>query len=183
MKSAILIAAAFAASATAALADVTPGKAQFAAGVGVNAADYSLAELALLRDAKRDNDREAVNYYVTRENRTGVQSAAAVTPAETLLAAKLGLDASRYTQAELDLIDIARRDNDREKEAFYLNHENRQSASTAAAVTPAEAQVAAKLGLDAGRYTLVELNQIDAARRDNNREKENFYLNHVNRNS
>lgn len=183
MKSVLLFAAALAATATVASADVTPGKAQFAATLGLDPAAYTLTELSLINDAARANNREAVKYYLNHENRKPVSSAEVVTPAEAQLAARLGLDASDYTQAELDQIDSARRANNREREAFYLSHTNRQGTAAAETASPAELQLAARLGLDASLYTQAELDQIEAARSDNNREKEAFYINHVNRRS
>lgn len=180
MKTALLIAAAFAATATTALADVNPGKAHVAA-LGIDPAAYSLTELSLINEAKRANNDEALNYYLSHTNRKAASSPEAVTPAEAQLAAKLRLDPALYTQAELDLIDLARRNNNDEKEAFYVNHVNRQGASAASIVVPGEDQLAGKLGLDAAQYTQAELVLIEQARRDNNDEKAAFYINHVNR--
>lgn len=51
---------------------VSQGKAQLAAQAGVDAADYSTAELIRIRDAQRKGDLQALDFYVNHENRNTV---------------------------------------------------------------------------------------------------------------
>lgn len=51
---------------------VSQGREQLAAQAGVNASDYTTAELIRIRDAQRKGDLQAVNFYVNHENRNTV---------------------------------------------------------------------------------------------------------------
>lgn len=50
----------------------TQGKAQLAAQAGVNAADYTSAELIRIRAAQRKGDLQAVDFYISHDNRNTV---------------------------------------------------------------------------------------------------------------
>lgn len=68
-----------------------------------------------------------------------------------------GVQPGVYTAAELNRIQEAQRENDREELHFVLSGESRKPASPAYVVTEGEAMLAAIAGVDAADYTLSEL--------------------------
>lgn len=86
---------------------VTPGKAQIAALLGLDPAQYSLAELAVIDSAVKANDPELANFYIAggnREIRGGVGEAG---PGKVQLAASLHLNPADYTLNELSKLYLA----------------------------------------------------------------------------
>ncbi|MCU0816831.1 MAG: hypothetical protein MUF74_10300 [Cypionkella sp.] len=78
----------------------TPGSAQLAASLGVDAGQYTLNELIRLREAQRENDAETVRFILSGTNR--VESGnPANNPGAQQMAAVLGVNAADYTLAEL----------------------------------------------------------------------------------
>ena len=126
MKSIALVAAALIAAGTASAQEVSPGKAQLAALLGVDAAAYSLAELNTIYEARRDSDRKAETFYLSHKNREQRGGVGEVSSGKAQLAAILGVDPAEYTLAELNSIRQARVDRDWKAEAFYLSHQNRE---------------------------------------------------------
>lgn len=59
-------------STTRAEGTVSAGKAQIAAQIGVDPADFTTAELVRLTHAKRSADLQAVNFYLKHENRNDI---------------------------------------------------------------------------------------------------------------
>lgn len=79
---------------------VSVGAAQFAAIEGVAPGALSVNELQLLEQAKRENNRERIDFILSGgvNTETGV---AATNPGAIQLAASLGVNAADYTLAEL----------------------------------------------------------------------------------
>jgi hypothetical protein len=74
---------------------------QLANLAGVAPGTYSASELALIIEARKDNDAARVAYILSNTNRSTAAEAAAVTPGEAQIAAALGLDPAQYTLSEL----------------------------------------------------------------------------------
>jgi hypothetical protein len=78
----------------------TPGAAQLAASLGVDAGQYSLNELIRLEEAQRENDDETTAFILSGQNRVESGNPAQNAGAQQL-AALLGVNAADYTLAEL----------------------------------------------------------------------------------
>jgi len=52
--------------------DVSAGKAQLAAQVGLNPAEYTTAELIRVQQAQRESDLQTVNFVVSHQNRNTI---------------------------------------------------------------------------------------------------------------
>jgi len=97
----------------------------------------------------------------------GIASAQEVSPGKAQFAAALGVDAARYSLAELISIEGARRDNEPQTEAFFLSHQNRDVRGGVGEVSHGKAQLAASLGVNAADHSLSELVALDATRHGN----------------
>ncbi|WP_330629566.1 hypothetical protein [Thioclava sp. FTW29] len=107
----VLIAAVVALSASAGIASAeSAGHAQLAAQLGLNGADFTTAELTNIRDAKINGDTQTANYFLKHENRTSENTS--VSQGKAQLAAQLGVDASKYSMAEL--VSMSTADDDQE---------------------------------------------------------------------
>lgn len=144
-------------------AGLNAGDVQLALSAGVEPGRYTRAEILAILEARKDNATDTVNYYLSGANRT-----ATVGNAEgwAQLAATLGVEPGRFTPAELQRLDRALSDNDREEVAFILSGENRRTPNPAEVVTPGEAQLAAVIGVDPAQYTLAELVALQPASDD-----------------
>lgn len=153
--SALLLAAvsgtAFAASPTAGL---NAGDVQLALSAGVEPGRHTTAELVAIIEARKENASDRLNYYLSGANREGATGDAA---GWNQLAATIGVEPGQYTPAELQRLEQALRDNDRQEVDFILSGDNRREANPAEVVTPGEAQLAAAVGVDPAQYTLAEL--------------------------
>lgn len=153
--SALLLAAvsgtAFAASPTPGL---NAGNVQLALSAGVEPGRHTTAELVAIIDARNNNEADRLAYYLSGANRDGVTGAAA---GWDQFARGLGVEPGQFTPAELQRLDRALQDGDREEVSFILSGENRREANPAEVVTPGEAQLAAAIGVDPAQYTLAEL--------------------------
>ncbi|RYF47422.1 MAG: hypothetical protein EOO38_12180 [Cytophagaceae bacterium] len=85
-------------------AAITSGEKQIAASLGVDAADYTLAELTAMAAARTEGDGASEAYLASHANRAEANSAEVVTAGEKQIAAKLGVDPSDYTLAELSVM-------------------------------------------------------------------------------
>ena len=135
------------------------GSEQLSLIAGVEPGTLSNTELNRLIDAKRENDRQEVAFILSR---AGQRSAPV--PGDAQTAGLLGVEAGRFTAAELQILTEARRHNDSETAAWILSGENRQGEPET--VSAGKAQLAAILGVDANQYSLAELTAIAAARND-----------------
>jgi hypothetical protein len=80
---------------------VTAGELQLASSLGVDPADYTLAELTAMSAARTDGDNASEAFVISHANRAEANPAEVVTPGEVQLAASLGVDPSDYTLADL----------------------------------------------------------------------------------
>ena len=98
---------------------------------------------------------------------TALAAPAFAGPGKDQIAAGLGVDPNLYSLSELVRLDQAHADDDRELIDFITGGglaENRAGVSER--VTPAMAQLASALGVDARDYTLAELVRLDAVAND-----------------
>jgi hypothetical protein len=160
MVSPMMTATAFAAD------DVSPGHAQLASQAQVNAGDYTVAEIAAILDARAEGDAETEAYILSHGNREAAEPVEVVTQGEKQIAASLGVDATKFSLAELAAIKTAREEGDDAGEAFVLSHANRAEANSAEVVTAGEFQIAASLGVDPAEYTLAELSVMASVSND-----------------
>jgi len=72
---------------------VTPGKAQLAAQLGVDPADFTTSELIGLDSARSENDYGTWKFIISGDNRK-VEKPGTATPGKVQLAAQLGLDSA-----------------------------------------------------------------------------------------
>lgn len=142
-----------AANASSTVVATGPGTVQLALSAGVQPGKYSTAELLNIIEARKENDAQALNFYLSGANRTEGKAAA-----ESLaqLAAAAGVSGGEYSVAELSQLVEARRENDAQAIAFIVNRAAKPAAA-AEVVTPGEAQLAAAIGVDPAQYTLAEL--------------------------
>lgn len=165
MKSIVILAAALIAAGAAQAQDISAGKAQIAAALGLDASQYSLAELSVIADARRDNNREVGQFYVSGANRAVSGGIGEVSPGKAQIAAQLGLDPAAYTLAELGQIKAALKLERDATAAHFVSHRNRDTRGAAGAVSPGKAQLAAALGVDANEFSLAELSALNTAHR------------------
>lgn len=106
-------------------ASVTGGKQQLANEAGVNAADFTIAQLERLIQAQRDENDEEINFVLSQAGTftdNGVVSTSSVpTAGDRMLAALNGVDASSLSRHDLILLDQAISDNDQERIRWILN--------------------------------------------------------------
>lgn len=142
-----------AANASSTVVAAGPGDVQLSLSAGVQPGQFSRAELLNILEARRDNDAQKLNFYLSGANRAQSEASA-----ESLaqLAASAGVSGGDYTAAELIALTEARRDNEANTVAFIVNRAAK-AALPAEAVTPGEAQLAAAIGVDPAQYTLAEL--------------------------
>lgn len=165
MKSIAILAAALLTAGAAHSQDISVGKAQIAASLGLDASLYSLAELSVIAEAHRDNDRQVGQFYISGGNRAVSGGIGEVSPGKAQIAAQLGLDPAEYTLAELGQIQAALKLDQDATAAYIISHQNRDTRGAAGDVSPGKAQLAATLGVDANDFSLAELSALDAARR------------------
>lgn len=77
------------------------GSAELARAAGVPAGEFTVNELLVIIEAKRDGDTDLAKFYAAGKNRVPANEASVVTPGEATLAALLGVDPAQYTLAEL----------------------------------------------------------------------------------
>ena len=137
--------------------------AQLAARAGVEVGAYSVSELNALIQARKDGDANAESFVLNRGLRAEVKPG---TAAAAQLEAALNVEPGRYTYPELLAIAVSRSRNDAPGVALTISGLNRTASNDASVVTPAEAQLAAQLGVDPAAYTLAELTALNAAAHD-----------------
>ena len=147
---------------SAAFAAQPSSDAQLASSAGVAAGQYSASELQNIIEARKANDQETLNYFLSGANRAdrGAGDSAGQ------LANLAGVQPGTYSASELALIIEARKENDRDRVGYILSGANRTAPAAAEVVTPGETQLAAALGVDAADYTLAQLIALTAADND-----------------
>lgn len=82
-------------------AAVTPGRAQIAASLRLNPADYSLAELTVIDSARKAGNTDLAAFYTSGRNREIRGGLGEVSQGKAQLAAALGLNPADYTLTQL----------------------------------------------------------------------------------
>lgn len=81
--------------------DVSPGRAQLAASLGLDPAKYSQSELEIIDAARHDNDAQTVAFYTAGSNHDTRGGLGEVSPGKAQLAAALGVNPADYTLDQL----------------------------------------------------------------------------------
>jgi hypothetical protein len=137
--------------------------AQLAGAAGVAANQYTAAELQNIINARRDNNADAVSFYVSHGDR-----AEAGGDAGNQLAKLAGVEAGKYSANDLQRIINARVNNNADEVAAIVTGATRSTTDAVGVVTPGKAQLAASLGLNPADYTLAQLTALDFAKISNN---------------
>ncbi len=148
----ILAALTGAAVASSAQPGLNAGDVQLALSAGVEPGRYSRDELINIIAAREKGETTRLNYFLSGANR-----AASAKVGDDQLAASAGVEAGRFTTAELQRLINAKEEGNRAEVNFILSGANRAAANPAEVVTPGEAQLAAAIGVDPADYTLNEL--------------------------
>lgn len=82
-------------------AAVTPGRAQIAAQLGLDPANYSLAELSVIDSARKAGNAELAAFYTSGRNRDVAGGVGEVSPGKAQLAASLGVNPADYSLTQL----------------------------------------------------------------------------------
>lgn len=136
----------------------SPAAEQLAAKLGLNADAYSVTELNIIDRALQEGDANTANLYLKGGNR--VASGNSVTAGSAQIAANLGLDPSKYSLAELTIIDSARKAKNDDLAAFYTSGRNRDIRGGIGEVGEGKAQLAASLRVNPADYSLSELTRL-----------------------
>ncbi len=137
---------------------VSPGAEQIARSIGVDAADFTLAELVQLNSAREDGDRALERAILSRVRGATVSTMSAPPPARVSLAAKLKVRPSEMSFGEMMVLQAARSSGAPGPEAAFWSNRNPANPSrNPGHVSRGEAQIAAALGVDPADYTLAEL--------------------------
>ncbi len=142
----------------------SPGIQQMANQAHVSADAYTPAEIARLIEAQREGDAETVRAILNHAITDGSNTVGSAANAQ--FEGLLGVEPGRYTTAELVALERAQLDNDPRAAAYILTGANRAAPADASAVTPGEAQIAARLGVNPADYTLNELGAMLRAAED-----------------
>ncbi|SDX92912.1 hypothetical protein [Roseicitreum antarcticum] len=157
MKKLVIIAAALISAGAATAQSVSPGHEQFAAGLNLDATQYTMPELINIEQARQDNNRQTERFYLEGTNRQSRGGVGEVSPGKAQFAAPLGVNAADYTMNELIALSVAQREDDAQTEAFIRSKQNRQSYGNVSEVSRGKAQFANGLGVNAADYSLNEL--------------------------
>lgn len=133
------------------------GKDQMAAQLGVNAADYTLAQLVRLNTAVQDNDADEIAFVKAQAAGQIPATAGSVQPGQAQLAAQLGVNASDYTLAQLLRLETAVKDNDAQEIAFVKAEADGRIVSTQGTNSAGHDMMAAILHVNGTNYTTAEL--------------------------
>lgn len=148
---------------SAGVASANSGVDQLAAIAGVQASDFTATQLVQLTDAQRDNDQQRIDFILSQARtnamtRSDMGGAAASQDAQ--LAADAGVAPGLYTNAELQMLIDAKRNNNSNRVQYILSGDNRAEAAPTSSVSPGKAQLAAFLGLNPADYSLTELTRL-----------------------
>lgn len=81
--------------------NVTPGRAQIAANLGLDPANYTLAELTIIDSARQARNTELAAFYTSGRNRDIRGGVGEVSEGKAQLAASLGLNPADYSLTQL----------------------------------------------------------------------------------
>lgn len=139
------------------------GDDQLAKLAGVEPGIYTTAELIQIDQARKNNDDEALNYYISGENRVSrAASSASVSAGVAQMAASLGVSPDGHTASSLQKLADFQSENDVQGAAYIQAvAEGRISDPAPNSTSAGKEQLAALTGLDASTSTYGEL--IEAA--------------------
>ncbi|TQS71545.1 hypothetical protein ERN12_10995 [Rhodobacteraceae bacterium] len=103
------------------------GHDQLANMLQVNGAEFTTGELISIRDARIDGNLTQERYFLSHENRAQAGGKGETSQGKEQLAEQLGVDASKYSIAELSQLQDAVRENDRQKVRFIMSGNNETS--------------------------------------------------------
>lgn len=143
---------------------INPGVAQLAASVGVSPTAFTQGQMIQLERAQRENDRQAIDFILSQaqDEVSRADNSMDMVNGGGQLALTAGVEPGQFTTNELIRLIAAQRDNDQQAIDFILSGTNRSPANPASVVTPAEASLAAQLGVNPADYTLAELALLSA---------------------
>lgn len=133
------------------------GKTQLAGPLGVNPADYTLAELIRLENAKSDNNPTEFAFVKDQAAGRIISSVGTVSPGQAMQASILGVNPADYTLAQLVRLETAVRDNDTQEIAFVKAQAEGKIVSTQGTVSAGLAMQAAILGVNPADYSASQL--------------------------
>lgn len=107
MKNVALIAVALLSAGAVSAQTVSGGHAQFAAGLNLDPAQYTLPELMMIEQARSENDISAEQFYLKGTNRQVRGGVGQVSQGKAGLAAELGVNAADYSLNELTAMSVA----------------------------------------------------------------------------
>ncbi len=134
---------------------------QLARSLGVDASQYTLAELAQLQVAIEEGDQTRVDFILSG----GANAISGQASGAAQLAANVGVQPGNFSLTELVQLKTATEAGDQTRVNFITSG-GADVVSTQSFVSPGQAQLAASLGLDPAEYTLAELASIAADRED-----------------
>lgn len=143
----------------------SPGLNQIAASLGVNADNYTAAQLTRLSTAVSDNDAQEISYVLSLAGKGDASSVSAVpstSAAATQMALIENVEPGRFTLNELQQLSQARKDNNQDAVDYILSGANREVRGAVGEVSPGMAQLAALLGVDAANYSNADLAKLVA---------------------
>lgn len=126
---------------------------QLALSAGAQPGSVTRVAAIQIIDAKRENNPLAARFYQTEQS--GLSTTNGASSGADQLAQNAGVEAGRFTSAELIQLIDAKRENDTQRVSYILSGENRASANPG--VTAGTQQLAALAGVNAADYTLAEL--------------------------
>lgn len=132
---------------------------QLAKIAGVEPGVYTTAELIQIDNARKANDNERLNFYISGDNRVSRNATtASVNPGVEQLALIAGVSSEGYTAGTLNELILAQEAGDDEKVAFIKARANGSiSELSPNATSPGKDQLAALVGKDATTSTYGEL--------------------------
>lgn len=137
-----------------------PGAEQLALQPGVEPGVSSPPQLALLDQAMRDDDQQAVDFILNGGNivtRGSGSVAVSTSSGATQLAMQVGVEPGTMSVNELASLQDAVREQDSTTVEFILSGQNRAVTDDPGAVKPVKAHLAASLGVDPAASTTAEL--------------------------
>ncbi len=145
-----------------AMAGDTAGAEQLARLAGVPAGEYTVAQMVQLQEARREGDKAAEAFILSKGksavSRSDKAEGAAVSSGAEQLARLVGVEPGAYSVSEMVRLQTAISEGDRQTIAFILGgSKSRDTVNDIGVVTPGKAQLAASLGLDPAAHTTAEL--------------------------
>jgi len=146
---------------------------QLARSLGVEPGTYSTAELIGLRTALEESDAQRANAILSGTGDAVVSRSA---PGHIALANQLGVNPAQYSFNDLIALRAAEENDEKAQAAFIRGNVSGGDVVSSRGSSAGSAQLAAALGVDADRFTTVQLIQLRDAMEDDDRARVNFIL-------